>query len=104
MQYYSRVSNWGKKNDCCSCSGCGDIKRYTDPVKMSAQEGGSGLHVVKLTAADIHGASLSEPFEAHAIPALRWWLLCRGIAAPQSSKKAQLIQRYLYALENFKGD
>ena len=90
MQYYSSVSNWGEKNDCSSCSGCGDIDRYTDPVKMSAQEGRCGLHVVKLTAADIPGAGLSEPFETHAIPALRWWLLCRGIAAPQSSKVAEL--------------
>ena len=90
MQYYSPVSNWGKKNDCSSCSGCGDIDRYTDPVKMSAQEGRCRLHVVKLTAADIPGVGLSEPFEAHAIPALRWRLLCRGIAAPQSSKVAEL--------------
>ena len=43
VQYYSPVSNWGKKNDCCSCSGCRDIERYTDAVKMSAQEGGSGF-------------------------------------------------------------
>ena len=90
MQYYSSVSNWWKKNNCSSCSGCGDIERYTDPVKMSAQEGRCGLHVVKLTAPDIPGAGLSEPFEAHAIPALRWWLLCRGIAAPQLSKVAEL--------------
>ena len=80
----------GKKNNCSSCSGCGDIERYTDPVKMSAQESRCGLHVVKLTAVDIPGAGLSDPFEAHAIPALRWWLLCRGIAAPQSSKVAEL--------------
>ena len=71
---------------------------------MSAQKGGSGLHVVKLTAADIPGASLSEPFEVHAIPALRWWLLCRGVAAPQSWKKVQVIQRYSYDLDKFKGD
>ena len=57
---------------------------------MSAQESRCGLHVVKLTAVDIPGAGLSEPFEAHAIPALRWWLLCRGIAASQSSKVAEL--------------
>ena len=71
------MSNWGKKNDCSSYHGCRDIERYTDPVKMSVQESGRGLHVVKLTAADIPGAGVSEPFKAHAIPALRWWLLCR---------------------------
>ena len=90
LQYYSSVFNWEKTNNCSSCSVCGDIERYTDPVKMSAQEGRCGLHVVKLTAVDIPGARLSEPFEAHAITALRWWLLCRGIAAPQSSKVAEL--------------
>ena len=110
MQYYSSVSNCGKNNDCSSCSGCGDIERYTDPVKMSAQEGGSGLHVVKLTAADIPGAGRNEPFKAYAIPALRWLLICRGIAAPQSSKVAEIcscsrisffiyLARPLFALE-----
>ena len=63
---------------------------------MSTQEGRCGLHVVKLTAADIPGAGLSEPFEAHAIPAQRWWLLFRGIAAPQSSKVAELCNIFLH--------
>ena len=63
---------------------------------MNAQEDRCGLHVVKLTAANIPGASVSEPFKAHATPALRWWLLCRGIAAPQSSKVAELCNRRIY--------
>ena len=48
---------------------------------------------VQLTPADIPGADLSEPYESHTIPALKWWLLCRGIKAPSSWKKNQLIQR-----------
>ena len=28
---------------------------------------------------DIPGAKLQEPLEAHAIPALQWWILCHGI-------------------------
>ena len=31
--------------------------------------------VISLPPEDIPGASLGEPFEAHAIPALKWWLL-----------------------------
>jgi len=37
------------------------------------------LIVVELNEDDIPGASLSEPFESHTIPALKWWLLCQGI-------------------------
>ena len=32
---------------------------------------------VTLEAADILGVDLKQPFEMHAIPALRWWLLPR---------------------------
>lgn len=45
---------------------------------------------VSLKPADIPGADLKEPFETHAMPALRWWLLCRGIRAPSSWKKQQV--------------
>ena len=48
---------------------------------------------VTLEAADIPGADLNKPFETNAMPALRWWLLCRGIKAPSSWKKQQLIDR-----------
>ncbi len=37
---------------------------------------------VELTAADIPGAELSEPLEGHGVPALKWWLTCRGIKPP----------------------
>ena len=47
----------------------------------------SGAVDVVLTPADIPGADLSEPLESHTMPALRWWLLCRGITAPASWKK-----------------
>ena len=52
--------------------------------------------MITLEPSDIPGAVLEEPFEAHAMPALRWWLLCRGIKAPVSWKK-QLITRYCKA-------
>ena len=48
---------------------------------------------VVLTAVDIPGAELSVPYEAHPVPALKWWLLCRGIKAPSSWRKQQLIER-----------
>ena len=42
---------------------------------------------VTLTAADIPGADLSEPLESHAVPALRWWLLCRGLKGTFKSEE-----------------
>ena len=48
---------------------------------------------VSLSAADIPGAYLSEPYETHAVPALRWWLLCRGLKVPTGWRKHQLIDR-----------
>ena len=48
---------------------------------------------VQLTENDIPGAKLQEPLETHAIPALQWWLLCRGVKAPSSWRKPQLIDR-----------
>ena len=53
----------------------------------------SGAVDVVLIPADIPRADLSEPLESHTMPALRWWLLCRGITAPASWKKKQLIDR-----------
>ena len=55
---------------------------------------GDGSNVnVALTEEDIPGACLSEPYELHTNTELRWWLLCRGISAPSSWKKAQLVER-----------
>ena len=51
------------------------------------------LPVVTLTAADIPGAHLCEPYDKHTVAALRWWLLCRGIKALTSWKKSKLIER-----------
>ena len=48
---------------------------------------------VALTEADIPGALLNEPLEAHNVAALRWWLLCRDIKLPSSCRKRQLIER-----------
>ena len=43
---------------------------------------------VCLSAADIPGAYLSEPYETHAVPALRWWLLCRGLKVTDLLRQA----------------
>ena len=42
------------------------------------------------TAEDIPRAEL---YMTHPVPALKWWLLCRGIKAPSSWRKRQLIDR-----------
>ena len=63
---------------------------------LSAEPSGSGVHSVVLNPANIFGADLSVPYEVYAIPALKWWLLCRGIKAPSSWKKAQLINRFVW--------
>ena len=59
----------------------------------SSGPSGSGLQVIKLMAADVPGAELAELLDIHGIPALRRWLLCRGIKAATSWRKAQLIKR-----------
>ena len=56
-------------------------------------EPSSSTVAVTLTDEDIPGAKLRESFKTHAIPALQWWLQCRGIKIPSSWKKAQLIER-----------
>ena len=49
---------------------------------------------VELNDTDIPGAHLDEPFEAHNVAALHWWLLCRGIKVPTSLRKPQIIAMY----------
>ena len=49
--------------------------------------------VVELTDADIPGAHLEEPLDSHNVTALRWWLSCRGIKAPSSWRKQELIAK-----------
>ena len=51
---------------------------------------------VLLTPVDIPGADLKEPFQSHTVLALIWWLECRGVVAPSSWKKSQIVSRYLY--------
>jgi hypothetical protein len=46
---------------------------------------------IVLAPADVPGAELQEPFEKHTVPALKWWLACRGVATPSSSKKSAFI-------------
>ena len=58
----------------------------SDPTEVSVQS-------VELTEADIPGASLDEPLEAHHVSELKWWLLCRGITVASSLRKKQLVDR-----------
>lgn len=53
----------------------------------------TGDSLDELTEKDIPGAILNEPLENATIPELKWWLLCRGIQAPSSWRKAKLIER-----------
>ncbi len=48
--------------------------------RMSADKSGPlpAAAEVELTEADIPGAMLEEPLEAHNVVALKWWLLCCG--------------------------
>ena len=48
---------------------------------------------VVFTAGDIPGATSDEPLESHAVPTLRWWLLCRGLKVPTNWRKQQLVAR-----------
>ena len=49
---------------------------------------------VELDESDVPGATLSEPLDAHNVAALRMWLTCRGMKAPFSVKKVELIETY----------
>ena len=60
---------------------------------MSLDAVAGSLAVVELTEADILGASLEEPLDAHNVAALKWWLLCRGIELQSSSRKKKLVAR-----------
>ena len=56
-------------------------------------EVGSSQQVVQLTEIDVPGASLEEPMDKHSIPALKRWLLCRGIEMSSSVRKGQLLDK-----------
>ena len=51
------------------------------------------LQTVCLTEADVPGALLNEPIEGQSVPALKRWLLCRGIEMPRSAKKRKLLEK-----------
>ena len=42
---------------------------------------------------DVPGAALKEPLESANMPALRRWLLCRGIQVSTLLKKSKLIEK-----------
>ena len=48
---------------------------------------------LELTEDDVPGAKLEEPLESATVPALRRWLLCRGIQVQTSLKKSKLVER-----------
>ena len=53
----------------------------------------SSTVAVELTEDDVPGASLDEPMEKQSVPAVKRWLLCRGIDIPTSTKKKKLLER-----------
>ena len=61
--------------------------------RMAVVSGGLSESTLCLVEEDIPGASLTEPFESYTVTELSWWLLCRGIGAPKSWKKAQVLSR-----------
>ena len=56
-------------------------------------EVGPSQQVVQLTEVDVPGALLEEPMDKHSIPALKRWLLCRGIEMSSSVRKRQLLHK-----------
>ena len=58
----------------------------------------AGQSSVKLNDTDIPGAHLDEPFEAHNVAVLRWWLLCRGIKLTSFLQKHQIIARWKHKI------
>jgi len=57
------------------------------PAPTEAQRGMAVvMESIVLKEKDIPGAMLAEPFNKHAIPELRWWLLCRGVIVKARQK------------------
>ena len=54
---------------------------------------------VVLSAEDIPGPCLSEPYEQHTVAALHWWPLCRGFKAKTSWKKRETVARLVVILK-----
>ena len=55
------------------------------------------IHVT-LKSKVLRGATLEEPLDSETVPQLRWWLLCHGIQAPSSEKKAAVINLYGHSI------
>ena len=62
-------------------------------ISTLIMEAGPSQQVVLLTEVDVPGASLEEPMDKHSIPALKQWLLCRGIEMSSSVRKGQLLDK-----------
>ncbi len=62
-------------------------------ISSGGGESSTAVEEITLTAVDIPGAELSELLDKHPVAALRWWLLCRGIKVPTSTKKKDLVNR-----------
>ena len=81
-----------------------DGDRYRERARMSCismsnkdaatrSEAASQAAAVELTKSDIFGVCLDEPMDHHTMPQLKLWLMCRGIKAPSSWKKENLVDR-----------
>ena len=55
------------------------LVKISGKTKEMSDQGASSSISVTLMPADIPGALLNEPLEAHAVSTLKWWLLCRGV-------------------------
>ena len=87
---------WSKREIRVLCDrerGLGTFVLRSLMANLGASSSAATPEPVVLTAADIPRTELSVPYEAHPVPALKWWLLCRGIKAPSSWSKQQLIER-----------
>ena len=71
-----------------------NLQAAQDPTHRARVMECSRVEEVELNKKDIPGAAISELFECHTIPALQWWLLCRGVKAPTAWKNNQLISRF----------
>ena len=60
---------------------------------MAAVSAGVSESTLRLVEEDIPGASLTEPFASYTVTELSWSLLCCGISAPKSWKKARVLSR-----------
>ena len=55
---------------------------------------GNDGDMIELIEDDIPGAKLTGAVDGYTMSELKWWLLCRGVKAPNSWNKKQLILRY----------